>query len=116
MKHLDDEEWSNFTYEQAMKEQDKRNERRVKRSLLLKSPEPQRDGVQLEKSTDPGTLKSRSGARVASSNFVPVKRKERVPSSSSTNESQRAETAGPSSKSTWRPPRKPASDFGLPME
>ena len=40
MKHFEDDDWSNFTYEQALAKQEKSNAKRVKKSLLLKSPEP----------------------------------------------------------------------------
>ena len=39
MKHIvDDEEWSDFSFEQARDEQKKRNEKRVKKWILLQSP------------------------------------------------------------------------------
>ena len=45
MKHLNDEEWSNFSYEQALEEQEKGNAKRVKKSLLLKSPSNVREPI-----------------------------------------------------------------------
>ena len=100
MKHLDDEEWSNFSYEQALAEQEKGNQKRIKKSLLLRSPE---QPTQIASS--PAKKRVAPSREKTSSNFVPLKR-----STNQSNSNAEPSTSAAGSNN-WRPERREEEDM-----
>ena len=96
MKHNDDEEWVNFSYEQVKIEKEKRNAKRVKKSKLFQSP----DG-KIQETVGSNNNKGKEATRTQPSRFKPV---------------GRSDEPGPStsgfggSNSTWRPPARQVDD------
>ena len=109
MKHLNDDGLSNISVEQAREEIERGNKRRMKSSLLFKSPEAptsdRQNEVQKRRENNPSTNKNPAMNRERiPGNYVPPKRNE-VNLGASTSAGFGA------SSNSWRPDKRPSTDM-----
>ena len=96
MKHREDEEWVNFSYEMVKREKEKGNEKRAKKSLLFRSPDkiqPSREEMDRGKKNDGYETSGPSTSSGLRNQYVPASRNQAAPDVSAGKESNR-----------WRPP------------
>ena len=104
MKHLDDQDWSNFSYDQALQEQEKGNARRVKKSLLLRSPEPSTS----QKEVELPARKNVTEDRRKNGSFTPIKRTQAAPGPRPRTGTSRDNATA---TGTWRPGEREEEDM-----
>ena len=77
LKHICDDEWTNFSFEQAKEHQEKSNASRAKKSFLFKSPERSEDAMRDKLPPSKSAAGSSSFAAAApTGTFVPTTRKQ----------------------------------------